>query len=123
MGWSERFHQTDSALEQAMNQANQHVEIYNRVLGFVTSLLDIDDKLEDAHQRIKVEQVGSIKLTLEKEIAILRSEGRRFAGRMASYMGVEIRHDVFSGSGPSHRASWNGPMQPQGNVANLPRLG
>ena len=119
-GWTARFRQTDSRLEQSMNALDAgDAETITVAAGMLVSLVDIDTKLVDAHKRIKANTVGSIKLTEEKEIGILRSEGRRFAGRLASLLGVEVRHDVFSGNGPSW---WSGTNGPTGG-GNLPPRG
>jgi len=84
------------------------------------SLVDMDEKLVDAHKRIKARKLGTIDLMEEKEIGILRSEGRRFVGRLAALLGVEVRQDVFAGFGPSYFSGAQGPITPQGN---LPPLG
>lgn len=118
-GWSARFRQTDSRLEQSMNALDMgDAATLTIVSGLLLSLVDIDTKLVDAHKRIKAQAVGSIKLTLDKEIGLLRSEGRRFAGRLASLLGVEIRQDVFAGKGPSYWASAYGVHN-----SNLPPRG
>lgn len=72
------------------------------VVGLIASLVDVDAKLLDAHTRLKAKKVGSIELTLDGELMSLRSEGRRFAGRLATILGVEVQHDVFSGKGPTY---------------------
>ncbi len=115
LGWSERFHQTDSRLEQSMNalDSSQSDDARAYVITALTSLADIDTRLTDALSRLKALKVGSIELPGPGEIGMLRSEGRKFAGRIASILGVEIRHDVFSGAGPNAYASWGG-MVPLG---------
>lgn len=100
VGWSERFHQFDSELEQAMNALATAPDGEAIVLAAVAACEDIDVKLTAAHGRLKAMKVGSIGLSGPGEIRALRSEGRRHAGRIASVLGVSIRHDVFTGSGP-----------------------
>lgn len=102
LGWPARFYQAEPALEQSMNALDQSDDAtHGVVISLLASLADVDAKLVDAHNRLKAKKVGSIELMEDKEVQMLRSEGRRFAGRLAAVLGVEIRHDVFSGMGPS----------------------
>lgn len=110
LGWSDRFHQTDSRLEQALNAIDLRPDSLAKVVALLASITDIETKLEDAHGRLKARNVGSIALEAEIELGALRSEGRRFVGRMSVLLGVECRHDVFSGSLPTFRAGWGGPL-------------
>lgn len=121
-GYSARFRQTDSRLEQAMNALDVgDIDTFNEVLGFLASLADMDAKLLNAHNRLKAMKVGSIMLDAKVEIGMLRSEGRRFVGRLASTLGVEVRQDVFAGSGPSQYAASGGPRAGSGRGNLLPR--
>jgi len=126
LGWSARFHQTDSRLEQAMNGISVEPEhekwvtntlspIAGEPRGILAELKDIDSKLENAHGRLKAIKVGSIMLPVRNEINTLRSEGRRHASRLATIFGVEIRHDVFSGSTTRNRGGYGGPVGGGGN--------
>lgn len=111
LGWPERFHQTDSRLEQAMSAVAAQPEGEALLIAGIASCQDIDTKLVDAHGRLKALKVGSINLPGGQEIEKLRDEGRRFAGRMANTLGVEVRYDVFGGSGPkvaTHGGSYGG---------------
>ena len=108
LGWSDRFHQTDSRLEQALAAIDMRPDSELKVESLLASIADIETKLTDAHGRLKARNVGSIALEAEIELGALRSEGRRFVGRLAILLGVECRHDVFSGSLPTHRAGWGG---------------
>ncbi len=121
LGWSERFHQTDSQLEQAMNalDSSQSTDAEALILTVIMALIDIDTRLVDALRRLKATQVASITLPGPMEIAMLRSEGRRLVGRIASLLGVEVRHDVFSGSGPMARAGVHGMYQVGGGMPPL----
>lgn len=99
LGWSARFHQTDSRLEQALNAVDMDVD----TLAFIrTDLMvrldDIRTKLTAAHGRLKAMKVGSIDLPGGNEIAMLRSEGRRHASSLAATLGVSVKHDVFGSS-------------------------
>lgn len=109
LGWPARFLQTDSALELAMRALDTTPESEALVTSLLASLADIDTKLEAAHARLKAAKVGSIELN-GAELVQLRGEGRRFAGRLAALLGVELRVDVFSNNPSTHRSSWNGPV-------------
>ena len=131
LGWSARFHQTDSRLEQAMSAIDVgDVDTYNFIVnalngtppGLLAQLGDIDTRLTAALVDVKARKVGSIELMGEGEISVLRSMGREYAGRLASLLGVEVRHDVFSGHGPRSFATSSG-LLPSLAGSNLPRLG
>lgn len=117
LGWAARFHQTDTRLEMAMSAVellpDEEAFITNALNasppGYLAALDDISAKLAASHARFKAEQVGSIKLN-RSEYKMLRSEGRRIAGQLAAKLGVEVRHDVFSGAGPGSIAGWGGPI-------------
>lgn len=106
LGWSARFHQHDSRLEMALiavgDLPEHQAQITNLITGSPPGLLaclqDIDSKLRGAHGRLKASEVGSIKLNAA-ELQQLRSEGRRFVGRLAAILGVEKQADVFASGG------------------------
>ena len=108
LGWSARFWQTDSRLEQAMNAIDDKAEELTICTGLLTSLADIDTRMTACYSRLKALQVGRITLPGHGELMALRSEGRRLSGRLASMLGVAIRHDVWSGRGPSAFSSYDG---------------
>lgn len=119
LGWSARFHQTDSRLEQAMSALETEAEhekwITNPIpppvgepRGILAELVLVDAELISAHTRLKALKVGSINLPIRNEINTLRSEGRRHVSRMSVILGVEVRHDVYSGSPNRNRAAYGG---------------
>jgi hypothetical protein len=132
LGWTARFAQTDTRLEWAMNaiDADPDPSNYNNVTALLTQIQTLKDTtLPSTYGRLKAVEVGSIKISEARgtggkgeEIAILRSEGRRMVGELAVIFGVEVRHDVFSGSGPSHYTDRYG-MHPGLGKGGLPRLG
>lgn len=76
--------------------------------GLLARLYDIETKLLSAHNRIKALQVGSIKLQ-PREIAMLRSEGRRAVNGLSTLIGVPVARDVFSDlGGAASRSNWVG---------------
>lgn len=113
-GWQARYLQLDSRLEQAMNaielQPEHEAQITNTINasppGLLALLKDIDTKLRDSHGRLKASVVGSITLN-RAELYQLRSEGRRFVGRLCSILGVCRGEDVF-GSGSSGGSNYIG---------------
>jgi hypothetical protein len=123
LGWSERFHQTDSRLEQAMNalDESQSTDAEAQVITILGQLTAIDTALTNALPLLQAKKVGSIELPGTMQIGMLRSEGRRLAGRIAALLGVEVRHDVFSGAGPRAFAGAGGMVS--GSGGNLPPLG
>lgn len=104
MGWSERFHQHDSALEQAMSALETRASAQAGVITMLAECVRIDAAVTAAESRIKAMSVGPIELN-NGEINQLRDRGRQYVCRIASILGVEVRNDVFSGGLPSDRAS------------------
>ncbi len=126
LGWSGRWHQSDSRLEQAMSAIETEPEHERQLtnpdpapvgeeIGVLTRLSDIDTKLNDAHGRLKALKVGSIDLPAHREIEMLRKEGRRYVGRMAAILGVEVRQDVYSSTKPR---TFQGPFGLYGGGGN-----
>lgn len=100
-GWSARFHQTDSQLEQAMNAIDGDAGTLTFIqTTLLPAIRDIRTKLTDSHGRLKAMKVGSIDLPGVNEIAMLRSEGRRHVGGLCSTLGVEARQDIFGAALP-----------------------
>lgn len=96
LGWSERFHQENTALEMAMSAVGQIAEAQAKVEEILTKLDSIETAITSALGRLKALKVGSIGLPGEKEIAVLRQEGRRWVGKLADRFGVDVEDDVFS---------------------------
>lgn len=117
LGWSARFHQFDSRLEQAMSAIDNEMDdsTHDIIVAKLASLASIDTRLTDALGRIKALKVGSIDLPGAMELGLLRSEGRRFVGQLAATLGVEVRHDVFRGGGPRSFATHEGLIPGGGN--------
>lgn len=110
LGWSARFHQTDSRLEQAMNAVDQEATDATRdlIIASITAMDAMNTRIVTAYDRLKALKVGSIDLPGHAEIGMLRSEGRRLGGGVAATLGVETRHDVWSGTGNKSFAGHNG---------------
>lgn len=106
LGWSGRYYQTDSRLEQAMNAIATETE--TEVRAELTRIATLDAEMDTARRRWKAAKVGSIDLQGATEYQLLRSAGKQAAGRIAAMLGVEIRHDAFSGTGPSGSMSLDG---------------
>lgn len=104
LGWSERFHQFDSELEQAMSALETRPAAEAGVISLLGECERIDQAITAAEGRLKATTVGAIQLNT-MEINQLRGRGRQFVGRIASILGVEVRNDVFSEALPSARAT------------------
>ncbi len=121
MGWTFRFRQTDSQLELALNAVDQDTTVQSTVVSQIAVLVDVDSRIVAAYERIKAKVlIGDVELMESQEIAILRSEGRRGVGRLAGYLGVPVRQDVYSGSLPNRFSGYEGSY---GGGGNLPRIG
>jgi len=107
-GWSGRWHQVDSELERALSAIDGVAEIEALVLADLASCKDVDAKLLDADKRLKALKVGSIVLPAKNEIDELEKKGRKFAKRLASQLGVEVRNDMFDSSKPVGRQTYGG---------------
>src|SRR5688572_19681854 len=90
LGWSERFHQHDSALEQALSALVTHPSAEAGVIALIAECERIDTALVSAEKRTQAAQAGPITLN-SMEIHQLRDRGRQFVGRIASILGVEVR--------------------------------
>lgn len=103
---------------------------YDNVVALLAQITTMKNTtIPSCYGRLKAVEVGSIKISESRgmggkgeEIAVLRSEGRRIVGELAVIFGVEVRHDVFSGSGPSHYTDRYG-QHPGLGKGGLPRLG
>lgn len=96
LGWSARFHQTDSQLEMAIVAIQDDAAAEAQISALLLEVANIDTKIKAAYPRLQASKVGSIELN-SGEVGTLRSEGRRFVGRMATILGVDVRKDVFAG--------------------------
>jgi hypothetical protein len=56
LGWSARFHQTDSRLEQAMNAIDTLPETQTRVEAVLTDLDSVATAIKDSYSRLKAIQ-------------------------------------------------------------------
>lgn len=101
LGYTSRFYQVVTQLEQAMNAIDAEAEA--NVRAQITKLDTLVTEIEGARPRLKAIKVGSIELPQGMEIGVLRSEGRRMVGQVAATLGVPVVHDVFSASAPAQR--------------------
>jgi len=81
---------------------------YDLIVANLTAMDTLNTGIVDAYGRLKALRVGSIDLSGPGEIGMLRSEGRRLGGQVAATLGVETRHDVWSGSGNKSFAGHGG---------------
>ena len=104
LGWSARFHQFDSRLEQALSAIESDAAselLITDVLannGILANIDDIQSKLRAGHSRLKANKVGTIELR-QQELDQLKSEGNRWVSDLARLLGVEVRDGgLFGGS-------------------------
>ncbi len=109
LGWSARFHQFDSRLEQAMTALDTEPDSEALVIAEVAACKAVDAEIDGAHPRLKARKVGSIGLWGWEEITALRREGQRHVDRIASTLGVEVRTKVFFSHGVRSFAGFGGP--------------
>lgn len=114
LGYSARYFHTDTVLESAMSSLESDPEASTQVLADIVKCQDIDTRLEATYDRLKALQVCDITLAHKKELCVLRSEGRRYVGRIASTIGVPVRHDVYGSGMYSSSAAFYG-LKPGGN--------
>ena len=74
LGWSARFWQMDSRLEQAMNAVDDKADTVSYCQGLLTSLEEVDTAITGCYTRLKALKVGAIELSGHGEMAALRSE-------------------------------------------------
>ena len=102
LGWSARFHQYDSRLEQAMSALATETEAELLVTdtltnnGILANVDDIQTKLRDSHKRIKASVAGDITMN-RSEIKQLKKEGSRWVDDLARLLGVETRQGGLFG--------------------------
>lgn len=98
LGYSGRFAQVDSVLEQAMDSINGDSDAVGTIQALILSCQGIDTQLTAIQTRAGISNVDEIVVDTTKGLRELRSEGRRYVGRMAAKLGVPIRHDAFAAS-------------------------
>lgn len=115
LGWSARYYQFDSRLDQAMSSLATQPEVELLVTGtlenngILANIDDIQTKLRASHARLKANKVGSIELR-QQEVVQLRSEGDRWVNDLARILGVETRQGgIFGGAGVNTFAGFGGP--------------
>lgn len=102
LGWSARFHQFDSRLEQAMSalatEPEHELQLTDTLAnnGILANIADIQTKLRAAHSRIKADVVGPIQLN-KQELRQLIGEGSRWVSDLARILGVEVRNGGIFG--------------------------
>lgn len=105
-GWSARFFQFDSELEQAMNALDSKPDTEALIQSLLVECARIDAAIiSSAENHFKALEVDSIKLN-PMELERWRSRGRQFSGRILQTLGVEAGpNDPWSGSMPKQRHS------------------
>lgn len=97
LGWPAIYLQVYSALEYSIQAVESKPETEAKVREILAVLNAFDVRLSNAYCSIKADQVGDIKIGRMSEINILRSEARRYVGRLGALLNVGIREDAFGG--------------------------
>jgi len=100
MGQARRFLSLDSSLLQAIAAIGSDSDVQALVISLLNECDRIDAKLKAAQGRLSLRSVDKddVVFNPDKEIFMLRSEGRRYVKRIAGALGVSPRGDCFSGS-------------------------
>jgi len=126
MGQPRRYLSVDSALLHAINAVGNDPDSQALVLSLLNDCDRVDAKLKAAQGRLALRSVDKddVVFNPDREIYVLRSEGRRYVGRVARALGIQPRGDCFSGSIDANVPSWTplGAMY-GGTGGNLTKLG
>ena len=112
MGQARRFLSVDSALLQAIAAVGSDPDMQVLVISLLNECDRVDAKLKSAQGRLSIRSIdkNDVVFNPDKEIFLLRSEGRRYVARIARALGVPPRGDCFSGSLDVNVAGW-APLQ------------
>ena len=112
MGTPRRFLSLDTALLQAVNAIGDDAEASALVVSLLDECDRVDRLLKGAQGNQGLKQVKGTKVVFRgpAQVVILRSEGRRYAGRIAKILGVKPRGDSFSGTTEVDVPAWT-PLQ------------
>jgi hypothetical protein len=108
LGWSERFFQTDSRLDQALSAIDTRPDAEAQLQVHLASLIQFDTEITQARGRLKANQVGSIQLN-RAELYELRQEAQRECNAIAQLLGVAVRRRFYGYDTPRDFASADGP--------------
>jgi hypothetical protein len=112
-GWSERFLQSDAALERALAAVDNRPEAQVLIRGFVADADAIRVDILKARKRLIAYKAGRHELDAGYEIDRLQALGRMVSGQICQLLGVEFGHqnDPWSSGGPTLRSGFYGPTQ------------
>lgn len=106
LGYSGRYHQVQTELEQAMNAVNEPY-LEADITLVLDQLLAVDKQLigsatnsyaDGVKKRQKFTRAEEVTYAGPQEAAALRSEGRMLVGRLSALFKVPPQADVFGGS-------------------------
>lgn len=98
LGYQDQFRDVNTSLESQMSAGAISAEAVTIVVGILASLAQVDADLIAARKRLKASKVGSIMLN-SRELDMLKGEGGRFVGRLASIFGVRPLRDIYREDG------------------------
>ena len=103
-GWPQKYVQTNTALEWALdaigNKAEMQAIVGNSLVqspvGLLVQLRQLYDvTIPAAYRRLKALKVGSIELSGNGELRALEAQGQRLVNGLCNALGVERDADVF----------------------------
>lgn len=99
LGYSGRFFQTDSVLEQAMSSVDD-ADFEAQIATVLSSLSTIDGQCTTARANAGLKQVDEVVFQDGNNSSLrgLLEEGSMMVGRLAAMLAVPVRHNPFSTS-------------------------
>lgn len=124
LGYSQRFLQINSVLDQAISSIGGNPEAVLIVQDLLNELDTVKAEIRTARRRLKYERIEDVYYRKGmEEIAALRSDGRMWAGQLASVFGVDVQHDAFSASGSSGQPTWVSQLMAGGSPRGSMKMG
>jgi hypothetical protein len=119
LGYSSRFFQVDGILEQAMLAIDSDSDAVTLLQALITRAQDVDTRLAAMDSRLKLVVAEDVTFAGVTEMMGLQMQGRRAVGRMASMLGVPVRHDSFAASTSNSAPTWMSGMFGSNDGGNM----
>lgn len=100
LGWSARFHQTDSRLEQALSTVSGMAAEEALIRADLARCDAALAQLDATETTAKAVAAGPIQLRVHYQIEAILRKGAIAAKRIASVLGVPFQNNVWCGGGP-----------------------
>lgn len=99
LGYPDIYRDHDPRLESALDVVGGRAEVQALIEADLAALEALETKLTSTQSYGGVRRADDIEFFPGEQIASLRTEGRRFVGRMSITLGVPIASDVFGSTG------------------------